>query len=333
MQEEFPKDVPLTRGRLLASYKEKTGYLVTTSPFRWYERVARHYEVRCQARGYYPFGPAKLRSGDVFGIYSREEEYARVDYLIVYPAVLPLSEMGLPSKEPFGDLRVRRQIFEDPTRTIGVRQYAYGDSSRYIHWKATARTGQLQVKVFEPTTTHRWLVFLNLSTFQHFWEGIESKLLEEAITTAASLCNYAIEHGYQVGLYANASVHHSSQLARIPPSQDPNQLTNILEALAKVVPYPSVSMEELLQTECGGLPWGATIVVVSGAVTDALLATLIDLKAIGHKVALLQVGAQDLPADLGGIFVHRVRLGETQLADAYRRPAKVSWARAVGPER
>jgi uncharacterized protein (DUF58 family) len=107
---------------------------------RWYERVRRHYRVRCTARGFHAFGPAVLRTGDVFGLRTKELEIRGEDYLLVYPKLVTLDRLGLPAANPFGDVPLQRQwLFEDPMRTIGVREYRPGDSPRRLHWKATAR--------------------------------------------------------------------------------------------------------------------------------------------------------------------------------------------------
>jgi len=107
---------------------------------RWYERVRRHYTVTCAARGVHAFGPATLRTGDVFGLTTKEMEVPQEDYLLVYPKIVPFERLSLPASNPFGDVTLRRQwLFEDPLRTVGIRDYRPGDSPRRMHWKATAR--------------------------------------------------------------------------------------------------------------------------------------------------------------------------------------------------
>jgi len=63
--------------------------------------------------------PATLESGDLFGLFRSLERRKQQDWLIVYPKVLPLSELGLPAKKPFGDIRSQKRIFEDGSRTVG----------------------------------------------------------------------------------------------------------------------------------------------------------------------------------------------------------------------
>jgi len=88
---------------------------------RWYERVRRHYTIHAGARGLHPFGPATLRTGDVFGVLSRELEIPGEQYLLVYPKIIPLAQLALPTANPFGETPPRRQwLFDDPLRTIGA---------------------------------------------------------------------------------------------------------------------------------------------------------------------------------------------------------------------
>jgi len=284
---------------------------------RWYERVRRHYRVHCGTRGYHMFGPATLRTGDVFGFTTQELEVAGEDYLLVYPKLVTLERLGLPAGDPFGDIPQPRQwLFEDPLRTVGVREYRAGDSPRRLHWKATARAPdqQLQVKLFEPTTTHRLMLLLNASTSLHnwAWQGYDPDLLEAAITVTASVARWAVERGFLTGLTANARAYRSRAALRIPPSRDARQLTNILEALAKFVPMATMDIESLVDFEAHDQTYGTTVVVVTSVVSDILVRRLGRLRRGGHRPVLLIVGSGSGAglgsASLDGVFVHHVRV-------------------------
>ena len=225
VEDDLPLDLPLVSGQLAVSHKVRRGTLLNLFALRPYERVRRRYRLRCAARGYHAFGPAVVRSGDLFGFARREATLPAEDYLLVYPRVLPLVRLGLPAADPFGDRGLRRWLFEDPLRTVGVREYVPGDSPRRIHWAATARLGELQVKVYEPTTTYRLVVVLNLNTFGEFWWwlGFDRQALELAVTVAASVAAWAVEHGYQVGLLANGNAGLADFKVKVPPSREPRQ--------------------------------------------------------------------------------------------------------------
>jgi uncharacterized protein (DUF58 family) len=76
-----------------------------------------------------------------------------VEKVTVFPEMISLSDINLQAEDPFGDRRSRRRLFEDPNRPMGVREYHPEDELRHIHWPATARTNQLQVKVYQPVSS------------------------------------------------------------------------------------------------------------------------------------------------------------------------------------
>jgi uncharacterized protein (DUF58 family) len=284
---------------------------------RWYERVRRHYRVTCRARGFHPFGPATLRTGDVFGLATQQIDVPGEDYLLVYPKIVPLERLGLPARNPFGDVPLRRQwLFEDPMRTSGVREYRPGDNPRRLHWKATARApGQaLQVKLFEPTTTQRLHILLNISTAgpNWSWQGYDPEVLEAAITTAASLANWATERGFLFGLAANAKLFRSSAAVRIPPSRDPRQMMYVLEALAKLVPMPTMAAETLVELEGRELAYGTTVVMVTAFANEDLVDRLQRLRRAGHQPAMLLISSAEQPlAPLNGLPAYAIRVEDT----------------------
>jgi uncharacterized protein (DUF58 family) len=306
-QDEIPEELVVLKGRVDYSHKPGRRLLINSCSLRWYERVKRHYRMRCDERGYYSFGPVELRSGDLFGFRHKEAKLDCEDMLIVYPKIVPLTRLGLPSRDPFGDFKTPQWLFEDQLRTVGVRQYVYGDSPRRIHWKATARTQELQVKLYEPTTTYKLAIFLNLNTYEpYWWMNYDPDVVELAICTTASIANWAVAARYQVGLWANARIRYSGEDVETAPSRDPSQLMHILELLAKASPYASMPFVTLLRSNSHKLPYGATIVVVTAVLGDDVLAELQSLSAAGHRLVVLFVGDGAPELRLRGIRVHAI---------------------------
>lgn len=288
--DEVPEAVTFATGRVNVSDRVRRAVLTHSFSLRPYERVTRHYPIRCDRRGRHGFGPVQLRSGDLFGLTTTEITQSADDFLLVYPKVVPLTALGLPDKEPFGETIAARRLIADPAMTIGAREYAPGDSLRRIHWTATARTGSLHSRIYDYTATRTLAVFLDINTFERIYEGINPTLLELAITTAASVVTWATEQRYQVGLSSNAQLYTGERQIVLPPSQHPSQARRVLETLAAVIPVSLVRIEDLLRAQANRLPWGATIIVITGRVTDALLATLMQLQAAGHVVTLIAYG-------------------------------------------
>lgn len=262
------------------------------------ERVERTAVLRFPVRGYYKIGPVAYESGDIFTLFTLEREHKYISTLVVYPQIWPLEELGLPPKEPFGELRVRQSLFTDPVRTRGIRDYQPQDRFRDVHWKATARRGHLQTKVYDPSTGMTMAVFLNVATYARHWMGYDPDLLERAISVAASICNYGVQQGWGVGLYANGAVPNSDQPIRVPPGRAMEQLSNVLEALAAVTEFATGAIDMMLLRESPNLPWVSTVVLVTAVVTEEILVALLRLREAGRRVVLIALG-EELPPQTG----------------------------------
>jgi uncharacterized protein (DUF58 family) len=276
----------------------------------FYERVDYRYTFRTHQRGWYRFGPAVLTASDPFGLVRRKKRFEGVEGVLTYPRVVPVSQVIVPARQPYGDFKPPQALLEDPLRIAGVRQYEPGDSPRRIHWRATARTGELQTRVSEPSATPIAAVFLDTITFSHLWEGQQSDLLELAVVVASSISAQLLEGRFQVGLFANAPIPEVSRSVRIPPSRRPGQLTHILERLAMIAPAFGARIEQMMTEEIPRLPWGATMVVITCRVTPTMQRTRMRMaRATGNqRVVLIAIGDRPelLPELRRRIAVHHL---------------------------
>jgi uncharacterized protein (DUF58 family) len=308
IEEEVPEALTFLKGKTLSS--AKPGRLVLSSflSVGWYHRLTRRYPVYCSRRGYYTFGPATINSGDPFGFFRNKVITEDQQHLLVYPRIVPLEEIGIPSRHPFGDLRIRKHLFEDPVQVMTTRDYVPGDPLKRIHWKSTARLQRLQTRVFEHTTTVDIALFLDTRTVldKYYWGNMVSDLLETAIITATSIANYSITKGYKIGFFSNEFYWESDRPIRLPPSDHPDQLKAILEALAHIKGIPSQTIEKLLNKEGRSLAWEATIVLVTAAPTPEVVATLKHFKRAGRRVGLVLVGNNVAASGLEGITSYQV---------------------------
>ena len=305
-EDHFPRALALLNGQLEVSLFPHRGILRNTFSLRWYERVTRRYRVRANYRGVYKLGPVTLRAGDLFGFERQRRTLDDTEELIVYPRILPLTQLGLPAEFPSGEGRPIRRVVEDPLRLRGAHEYQSGDSMRHIHWKATAHTGHLQTKEYEPGASRYLVIFLNASTARHIYEGLNLSLLEFLITVAASVATAAAAEGCRVGLYVN-EWRMGDLYMHVPPSARPEQLMLILEALAQDILWGHVPLVSLLNLELLRLPYGSTVVVISALVDEDLLSTLLDIKATGRRVVLLAVGADPPSIQSDALPVYHLR--------------------------
>jgi uncharacterized protein (DUF58 family) len=294
---------------LAPSHLPDQGLLTNVFNLRWFETKRRSYSLMFRQRGVYRVGPVRMQSGDIFGMYDESREDERGEYLTVFPEILPIESLDLPAHDPFGDHRSRRRIFEDPNQPIGVRDYRPEDGFRRVHWPATAHTGELQVKVYQPTSAEVAVVCMNASTFERNWEGFYPELFERLISVSATLVDHFIDQGYQVGLISNGSLAHSDRPFNIAPGRSPHQLGRLLQALAGVTPMIMVPFEACLIREMPRVPYGASLLIVTAHVTPELEDTLIRLKRHGRGIRVVSL-ATGTPRAIPGIPISHIPFHE-----------------------
>jgi uncharacterized protein (DUF58 family) len=289
---------------LAPSHSPEHGLLSNVFTLRWFEKTSREYDLKFRKRGHYKVGPVTLQSGDAFGMYDQSRQMGQSQYLTVFPEVVPLELLELPAEDPFGNNKSRRRIFEDPNLPIGVRDYQPEDGFRRVHWPATARTGELQVKVFQPTSAQVAVICLNTSTIEDHY-GVYPELFEHLVSVTATLTDHFFNQGYQVGFMSNGSFAHSPQPINIPPGRSMKQLSVLLEVLAGITPLFSIPFEKYIIREMPRVPYGASLLVISAVTPPLLLETLARLKRHNRVITLLSL-AQETPESLVGLdIIHR----------------------------
>ncbi|MHC4177162.1 MAG: DUF58 domain-containing protein [Planctomycetota bacterium] len=280
------------------------------------------YQLQCNQRGYYQIGPLVLETGDLFGLHRRYRVGTQPHFLLVYPEVVPLEGFDIASRRPIGEVRMSHRLYEDPTRIAGVRCYQAGDPMNRIHWRATARTGSLHSKVYEPSSVAGATILLDFHLASHDPHN-EPYRSELAVTAAASVANAVYEMGQQVGLVTNGrdaadrirqegwdydirSRQAARKAAEMLPHSDrlqpvivetrrgAEQLMRILETLARVELTDGLDLAQLITETASRLPRDATVVALLPAPTAETAVALGNLRRSGFAVtAILNIYDQD----------------------------------------
>ena len=195
-------------------------------------------------------------------------------------------------------------LYHDIGRVKGHRDYRPDDPLKHIDWKATARSRELQTRVFEPAVSLNMLIALNGSTSDFVWQGTNRRLFERAVTAAASAASFADRKGYSFGLVSNAVASYSGKWLSVPVGGSSLQLSLTLEALAMAAPYVVSMLPEVFRAERGHLPPGATVVVVAGAITDSLASQLDAISEHGYSTSVLFAGDGSPPDKIGDAPVY-----------------------------
>jgi uncharacterized protein (DUF58 family) len=157
------------------------------------------YRVRSDLRGRYPLGPLQLRLTDPFGMCELTRSFSTYDDLTVIPRVEPLPPVRLSGEATgYGDGRQRSLALAGEDDVI-PRGYRYGDDLRRVHWRSTARYGELMVRREEQPQRARCTVFLDTRGAAFEGAGPDSAF-EWAVSGAASVLVHMLERGYSVRL-------------------------------------------------------------------------------------------------------------------------------------
>lgn len=160
-----------------------------------YSTVTRRHKVLCPRRGYYHIKSVAVTAGDLLGLAKNKSREIETDSLvIVYPTTIPISDILNDQTSFTGDVVVRRWIVDDPFMIRGIRAYTGFEPYNRINWKATAKTGELQVHDFDFTSDIRLMVLVNIDVSADQWgAAVDEMRAERALSIAASVVRYALK--------------------------------------------------------------------------------------------------------------------------------------------
>lgn len=157
------------------------------------------YRVRSDLRGRYPLGPLQLRLTDPFGMCELSRSFHAYDNLTVIPRTEPLPPVRLAGESSgYGDGRQRSLALAGEDDVI-PRGYRHGDDLRRVHWRSTARYGELMVRREEQPQRARCTVLLDTRRVGYQGSGPDSAF-EWAVSGAASALVHMLERGFSVRL-------------------------------------------------------------------------------------------------------------------------------------
>jgi uncharacterized protein (DUF58 family) len=157
------------------------------------------YQLRSDLRGRFTVGPMSVRLADPFGLVELDRTFAGTARLLVTPRIEPLTPVTLPGgRSTTGDVRPRA-FATGSAEDVTVREYVRGDDLRRVHWRSSARVGELMVRREEQPWQARATVLLDDRASAHRGTGAASSF-EAAVTGAASLVAHLEQRGYTTRL-------------------------------------------------------------------------------------------------------------------------------------
>ncbi len=208
-------------------------------------------------RGTFRIEPMVVQTGDPFGFFEAAATVGRPTVVTVFPRVIALPRWRLPSANLEGNHSTPERALQTTPLATTVRPYAPGDSFNRIHWRTTARLGEIQVKEFDLEQTADVWLYVDLNSNVQFGEG-DISTVEESLRVAASIAHDALLENRAVGLTTSGH-----RIVNIPADRGPRQRQKIMQLLAAVEGDGRTSLAEVLLQGLPQLRRGMTAVVVT----------------------------------------------------------------------
>jgi len=258
-----------------------------------FSRITRRHEIACLRRGYYTLTQNTVTAGDLFGIVEKREDLPCEAALYVYPSVLSQDELPWQALKWQGDVTVRRWILPDPVLVGGVREYRPGDPQKDIHWAATARTGQLQVKVRDFTVSARVLILLNAQISEDLWgvmNAAQQAVIERGVKIAATLADWCLRQGIEAGFASNGALKgREEETVFIPPAASDAQLETLMQTFARFLIVRNLNIHSYLDRLAEENLTGMDVVLISAYESDAVHAAAGRLAECGNSVSIIPI--------------------------------------------
>ncbi|MCM3784921.1 DUF58 domain-containing protein [Neobacillus mesonae] len=135
------------------------------------------YSIRAIHRGVYSFQTCKVTWGDTFGWFTRSCRVEAPCTLIVHPSAWAGSDAlryGTAAAVEGQASRLRNPLYEMPAG-YEIREYVQGDPIRHIHWKSTARSGKLQVRIPEDNSSGQAYLLLDNNAASYFYRARDGR--------------------------------------------------------------------------------------------------------------------------------------------------------------
>ena len=237
-------------------------------------------------RGTYRIEPMVVRTGDPFGFFEAAATVGRPTVVTVFPRVLALPHWRLPNANLEGTHSAPERTLQTTPLATTVRPYAPGDSFNRIHWRSTARLGEIQVKEFDLEQTADVWLFVDLDSSVQSGEG-DISTVEESIRVAASVAHDAIVENRAVGLTTSGH-----RIVSIPADRGPRQRQKIMQLLAAVEGDGSATLAEQLLNGLPLLRRGMTAVIITPSRERHWVRTLTGLRARGVAAVIVALDGE-----------------------------------------
>lgn len=268
-------------------------------------------------RGHFRIEPLQIRTGDPFGFFESSASVGSGVNVTVYPRLEPVPLWKLPAANLDGSRATRERTLQTTPLATTVRPWAPGDAFNRIHWKSTARHGDIQVKEFDLEQTADAWIILDLDRSAQHGSGDDSTV-EVAVRVAAAVADKALVENRSVGMSVNAH-----RLAQLQPDRGGRQHLKVMQLLAAVDGDGATPLAEALVASVSRIRRGMTAIVITASLERDWVKPLASLRSRGIACVAITLDVPEFEAHERALVAqHAHGAGEGRPTDGSLAPAE-----------
>lgn len=274
------------------------------------ERITRHLKFIASKRGLYEIGKVNIITRDFFLTGNIASSLKQNSFMYVLPEKIYSEQLHIMLNKIHGELINRRSLLEDPYTFRGIREYDVTDTIRKINWKASAKSENLMVNMYDHTSEAKVCILLNLET------NIMLKpetLRETAIKMSAAITEYFINHGIPVMVESNGTDCISGKCESVTYGASGDHALTIYKYLARIKENTGIETYiELINGKVKNLDKNVTYFFVTPYYKEDLLIKLDYLYSNGLDIHVLAPYYDIQKFDIDKPYIHgwEVRMNE-----------------------
>ncbi len=255
-------------------------------------QIRRKHSIKLLKRGYYALNTVTV-------VYGRNKELhlSAPAEVYVYPRLTGTDALPIPSSSMQGDAFSRRWLIKDPFSVSGIREYRFGDPFNSINFKATARSGKMNIEGIRVNnrdfcSNRNFMIYLNFQTdtersmAYHIYENF----MERGLSYSCSLLREAFEFGYRAGFAANCTMLSGENHIRFPMTQGAVNYEDILCNMAQMHMREGCSFASLLQNDVLGGLCDSEIFLLTTYMNETLDSVVDNFHRFGNNVTVIMLG-------------------------------------------
>lgn len=254
-------------------------------------QVTRKHTIKLLKRGYYTLDTINL-------LYAkRERNVSAPAEIYVYPKMVGIDDLPIPSSSMQGDAFSRQWLIRDPFSLSGVREYRFGDPFNSINFKATAKSAMLGINGLRVNnrdfcSNRNFMIYLNFQTDKEVPMPFREyeKLMEKGLSYAAALLREAFNFGYRAGFAANCVLVTGETHVKFPMTQGALNYEDILMQMSKVRLAEGVSFPALLGSDALGGLCDSEVFILTTYINEQIDRTVDTFHKFGNNVSIIMLG-------------------------------------------